>query len=245
MSTEPPTDPNGPATVESSQRIDANPMDPQQVRADLLKIEYEKAADRYDNIYQSIWTIFSYMSAVTVAFLAFGGERITPLAIASTAPVPLIFWFWSTYLPLDRYGNRTLSALKAIEDRAKSVYDAPLKHYSAFARERHGLWPDFWDKWTVFKKEKKTWPFWRALGDMVKRARFTIWVAFLVVHLFCVSSLSRWSDAGFTFFKQEATTPLYQVKIDSTVPIDIVRMPASPTTPSTPATQTPSEGPKK
>src|SRR5689334_18941179 len=32
---------------------------------ELLKTGYQKAADRYDNIYRSIWTIFSYMSAVS------------------------------------------------------------------------------------------------------------------------------------------------------------------------------------
>jgi hypothetical protein len=44
----------------------------------LYTLEYEKAAERYENIYRSIWTIFSYLTAVAAGFLAFGSERIEP-----------------------------------------------------------------------------------------------------------------------------------------------------------------------
>ena len=200
---------------------------------DLLKIEYEKAADRYDHIYQSIWTIFSYMSAVSAAFLAFGGERITPWAVASIAPLPLVFWYWSTYMPLDRYGNRTLSSLKKIEERAFSNFGAPLKHYSGFAREKHGLVSNF-------REKAKTCGLVCAVSDTIRRARFSIAVAFLCLHVFLVFAVCHWSQAGYKFFKDEPAAPIYHVQVDSALPVEVVRTPAVPGPTAAPASPLPS-----
>jgi len=176
---------------------------------EFLKTEYEKAADRYNSIYQSIWTIFSYMSAVTAAFLAFGGEHIAPWAMASFAPIPLVFWFWSTYLPLDRYGNKTLGVLRDIEKRANEKYSTALNHYSKFARDKHGLLADFFEKVKKGCLVCATW-------DMVSRARFAIVFAFVALHLFLALAVYRWSSDGFTFFKKdEVQQPVYRLQIES------------------------------
>jgi hypothetical protein len=38
--------------------------------AQLYTLEYQKAAERYENVYRSIWTIVSYVAAVAAGLLA-------------------------------------------------------------------------------------------------------------------------------------------------------------------------------
>ena len=68
----------------------------------LHTLEYQQAAERYHNIYRSIWTIFSYMTAVAGGFLAFGAERIEPHALICIASFPLLFWLVIILLPAPR-----------------------------------------------------------------------------------------------------------------------------------------------
>src|SRR5438094_9258380 len=82
-----------------------------------LKLAYQTAASRYDNIYRSVWTIFSYMTVVAAAILSFGGQRFYGEPLTLLASLPLIFWFWSTYFPLNRYGEQALDNLVEIEGR--------------------------------------------------------------------------------------------------------------------------------
>ena len=162
--------------------------DPSDIALELSKLEYEKAADRYHNIYQSIWTIFSYMSAVSAALLAFGAERIEPRALAWVAPVPLIFWFWTTYLPLDRYGNRTLQRLRTIESRFNAVCpNARVGHFTGFARDHHSILISL--SRTIRKRPKGCS---REVRKQFTRARFAIWVSFLLLHVAAICMFSIW-----------------------------------------------------
>ncbi len=182
--------------------------DPQQAALELLKVEYEKAADRYNNIYQSIWTIFSYMSAVSAAFLAFGAERITPWALGFFAPLPLLFWFWSTYMPLDKYGNKTLVVLKRVEKRANADFGASLGHFSAFAKGNYGLWSDF-------ECRRRNAGFRKAVQKVASRARFAIVVSFLLLHLFFVWAVYNWWQAGFALSTGRGDVSSYHLEMDA------------------------------
>jgi hypothetical protein len=179
---------------------------------------YAEAADRYDNIYRSIWTIFSYMSAVTAAFLAFGGQRITAEAIAAIAPLPLMFWFWSTYFPLDRYGNNTLNELKTLENDMAKEYGQGLRYFSRFAREDHGLIPHFWALWN----EKGVW---RAGWDTVRRARFAIIASFLVLHGVWGCGFAGLSRTGFQFLKPEPAPTVNVLRLERSFPLELVGSP--------------------
>ncbi len=165
---------------------------------ELSKIEYEKAAERYQNIYQSMWTIFSYMSAVSAALLAFGAQRIEPRALAWVAPVPLIFWFWTTYLPLDRYGNRTLQRLREIEKQLNAAHPgANMQHFTSFARDHHSILVSL--SRAIRKDPKK----WRAVRKQLLRARFAIWVWFVVLHVAGIYTFCIWLRLpGRQFFKE-------------------------------------------
>lgn len=111
-------------------------MDPDERDMRLYTLEYQKAAERYDNIYRSIWTIFSYLTAVAAGVLAFGSDRIEPHALICIAAIPLLFWFWTTYLPLDRYGNQVVNRLRELECLLKNRFGTELKHFHGPA---HGL----------------------------------------------------------------------------------------------------------
>lgn len=97
------------------------------------KLEYERASIRYNNIYEAMWQIFSYMTAIAAAILTFGGDRLQLNFLLVVACLPLLFWFWATYLPLDAYGRNCLNTLKQIEtDINRDWPGANLFHYRDF-----------------------------------------------------------------------------------------------------------------
>lgn len=97
------------------------------------KLEYERAATRYNNVYESMWQIFSYMTAITAAILTFGADRFQVNFLGVLACLPLVFWFWASYLPLDSYGRDCLSTLTRIEHRINIDWPgARLSHYERF-----------------------------------------------------------------------------------------------------------------
>ena len=136
---------------------------------DLFKMEYERAAERYENIYKAIWQNFSYLAVVSGGILAFGPDAQLPIEVVVTAALlPLVFWFLVTYLPMDRYGNLARARLGAIEailneeyfpgaKETEKPYDDQrfgeipvtkhLNHYSGFYGFK--LKKDFWFPWRV------------------------------------------------------------------------------------------------
>ena len=108
-------------------------MDADETHLKLYTLEYQKAAERYENIYRSMWTIFYYLTAVAAGILAFGSERIEPHALLCFAAAPLLFWFWTTYLPLDRYGNGTANRLRELESLLNARFQTELKHFTILA----------------------------------------------------------------------------------------------------------------
>ena len=125
-----------------------------------------------------MWTIFSYLTAIAAGILAFGSERIEPDALICIAASPLLFWFWTTYLPLDRYGNLTVNRLAAIERHLNDVFQTQLKHFAGPAHELSIVCG-------ILKAVKTGTPRARmcALWGQVHRARFAICFLFLLLHL--------------------------------------------------------------
>jgi hypothetical protein len=111
---------------------------------DLLKMEYETCAKRYNDLYSAAWTNFSYMALFAGGILTFGGTRfVTPLT-AFLACLPLLFWWIATFEPLNRYGDdvqadlgKTERALNALT--IATMVDIPqeakrgLSHFQDFA----------------------------------------------------------------------------------------------------------------
>ncbi|MGC2237735.1 MAG: hypothetical protein WA584_16345 [Pyrinomonadaceae bacterium] len=100
----------------------------------LYSLEYQKAAERYQSIYTSIWTNFSYMSVVAGAILTFGGNVSSNLSLLTfLASLPLVFWYVGTFIPMNRYGYKTDNRLADIEDTLNKRFGTELKHFTNFA----------------------------------------------------------------------------------------------------------------
>ena len=167
-------------------------MDADDRVVELYKLEYEKGAERYDNIYRSIWTIFSYLTAVTAGILALGYEKFERHVLVCIAESPLIFWFWTTYLPLDRYGNEVLNRLAQIERLLNYNFHTTLDLFSGGRHTDKGL--------SLFK----------GLGQALKgkdvvwkRARFAIGVTFILMHAAFFWNLYRFYKSGQPLFQEK------------------------------------------
>jgi hypothetical protein len=102
---------------------------------ELYKLEYERCAIRYEDIYKAIWTNFSYLSVVAGAVLTFGSAYLhNPNLAAFIACFPLLFWYWATFLPLDRYADDALRRLQGLEKLLNEEYKTQLDHYTGFLR---------------------------------------------------------------------------------------------------------------
>jgi hypothetical protein len=122
------------------------PDSPYKEAVDIYKMEYEKAAQRYNDLYNAAWTNFSYMALVAGGLLTFGGARfVTPLT-AFLACLPLLFWWIATFEPLNRYGDMVQTELGDIEKALNALcisQDFPqdarkgLTHFQNFATREH------------------------------------------------------------------------------------------------------------
>lgn len=110
---------------------------------ELFKLEYEQAAERYENIYKAIWQIFYYMSILAAGILTFGSRNssLSIEAIVSISLSPLVFWFLAIYIPMNQYGEDARKHLKDIEEEINKISQDSWKinHYSSF-KESKPLW---------------------------------------------------------------------------------------------------------
>jgi hypothetical protein len=109
-------------------------------KLELYKTEYELTAARYENIFKAVWQNFSYMSAISGAVLAFGGDRLQPHFLWFIVCLPLVFWYWATYEPLNRYGDKAEDRLGKIETKLNSDYSVEMGHFLAFGIRKGKEW---------------------------------------------------------------------------------------------------------
>ncbi len=110
---------------------------------DLLKMEYEVCARRYNDLYNSAWTNFSYMALFSGGILTFAGSRFVMPLTAFLACLPLLFWWAATFEPLNRYGDEVQSDLVDSENALNALGVTPyglrgeagkgLNHFQKFA----------------------------------------------------------------------------------------------------------------
>lgn len=107
---------------------------------EIFKLEYEQAAQRYENIYKAIWQIFSYMSALAAAIVAFGANNLPLSTVVYITPLPLLFWLVAIYIPMDFYGQQSRQRLANIEKDINEGFlnysQKKLKHFSDFQAQR-------------------------------------------------------------------------------------------------------------
>lgn len=93
---------------------------------------YEMAAHRYENLYKAVWTNFSYMTFVSAGIITFGSDRFYLLALLWAALMPLLFWYFVSFIPLDSYGQDQLRHLAEIEEKFLSEFGAEVRHFRRF-----------------------------------------------------------------------------------------------------------------
>ncbi len=187
-------------------------MDADDRAVQLYTLEYEKAADRYDNIYRSMWTIFSYLTAVAAGLLAFGSDKIEPHALVSIAAIPLLFWFWTTYLPLDRYGNGAAKRLREIEGLLNASFNTQLNHFTSFAHELSvvaGMARAIIKLYQHLPRPQqagighRVFATLAALWDEIRRARSAIFVIFTFLHFLVYCEAKVFRNSGQPLFREK------------------------------------------
>jgi hypothetical protein len=173
----------------------------------LYTLEYQKAAERYDNIYRSIWTIFSYMTVVAGGFLAFGADRIEPHALICIASIPLLFWLLTTYLPLDRYGTQVIKRLGQIECILSRDYHVELDHFKRYANKELSVCKGLWRALRARNRQ--------CVWDQVRRARFAIGLIFVILIVLVVFSYVGFRHSGEKLFLAGSHAPVPTMSKDS------------------------------
>ncbi len=82
---------------------------------ELYKMEYERCALRYDDLYKAAWTNFSYIALIAGAILTFGSDSFMTELSIFVATLPLLFWWIATFEPLNRYGDQVQARAACIE----------------------------------------------------------------------------------------------------------------------------------
>jgi hypothetical protein len=111
---------------------------------ELYDLEYQACADRYEHIYSAIWTQFNYFLVAAGVLLGFGKDALgVPLA-GILACVSLVFWYWATFEPLNRYGDSVARRAAILERiRNRDVFDLGpatrgrgMRHFILYERRR-------------------------------------------------------------------------------------------------------------
>jgi hypothetical protein len=68
-------------------------------------MEYEKAAERYENLYRALWQNFSYLSLLSAAILTFGSNQLETWATVFFAGCLCAFGFSCSLFLLMRMGE--------------------------------------------------------------------------------------------------------------------------------------------
>jgi hypothetical protein len=86
---------------------DDEPVDPELLKqqAEFLRLGYTRCTIRYNEIYASVWSIFSFLAAGTGVLLGFAKDAIPARVLYGGALLVFWAWYFVLFLPLNRYGN--------------------------------------------------------------------------------------------------------------------------------------------
>jgi hypothetical protein len=166
----------------------------------LLEMEYKSSVRRHDDIYKSMWTNFSYMAILAAGILTFGKDKLPLELIGLLACLPLVFWFWSSFLPLDRYGNQVAKRIAEIEKFLSAMYfhsvqDLDIVDNTATENKARGglfLYTDFESR----KKANEGMIRW--LSEKI-RVRKPVGVFAIVIHVLLIIMAFNWCRHSFPF----------------------------------------------
>lgn len=166
-----------------------------------LEIEYQKAAERYENIYKSYWQSFAYLSEISGAILTFGGSHIGDLFFTIfLASLPLLLWYYASCVPLDKYGVQVETRLVEIE---KIVTGLVAKEQGISVQDSSSSWPAMFTEFKKGREGQPKQPAIRIIGEMIgalfqfersehPRVRKTMDAAFFLVRVVAALCLAIW-----------------------------------------------------
>lgn len=172
----------------------------------LYQMEYEQCLSAYQDLYNSVWRIFSYMSALAAALVVFAREFLTPSGTVLVATVPLVLWIFCIYLPMDRYGILRSKRLAEIEEKLSGKYEVELKPFRRIEEARG---------------EKHIWPWGKRW-----RVRYGVYLlAVVLLGIFVVSSPIAWKTG---LFRMPQGPQRFEGRIELTAPLPCESQSAPP-----------------
>lgn len=102
--------------------------------------EYTQCMESYRHTYATIWQAGAIFAAISAGIITFAeksnvdnSNSISPL-ILILAPLPLLFWWWGIFIPMNRYGEYRRNRLVDIEIilRHPSIRGLHMKHFTGF-----------------------------------------------------------------------------------------------------------------
>lgn len=98
-------------------------MDKSKEILEYLKLEYQKSVEAYIDIYNSIWKIFSYLSALIAGLFVASTKMIPPFTAYTflfLGTSIIAFWYLGIYCPMNQYGEKRR---KMLDDISKEIHN--------------------------------------------------------------------------------------------------------------------------
>jgi len=191
---------------------------------ELYKLEYTTSVKRHDDIFKSLWTNFSYMAILAGGILTFGKEALSIEFLIIIACLPLVFWFWGSYLPLDKYGRLASNRASKIEDLINEIYLEDFKAHRSEADKAKSdiglyLYRDFEGRNNksqniVQAKYKNSIEHLINWLEHKSSVRGSVGIAFIGLHLVIIIAIICWAAGGFNAYKP-AKTGTTETKLES------------------------------
>jgi hypothetical protein len=115
--------------------------------AELLQHAYTRCTTRYNEIYTSVWTIFSFLAAGAGILVGFSKDSDRPWLSVVAAAFVILAWYVVLFCPLNRYGNQVAAEAARLEDEINTRFFAgtrAFQMFSNFAQRKSGA--SFWKR---------------------------------------------------------------------------------------------------
>ena len=99
-------------------------------------IEYQVCAETYRHTYQTIWQACAVFSVISAAMITIAKPEIQSY-VQKFSLLPIIFWYFGIFTPMNKYGEQRATRLAEIEDLLSSdISDLEMKHFRDFNKYR-------------------------------------------------------------------------------------------------------------
>ena len=121
-------------------------------QAEFLRVAYTRCTIRFNEIYTSVWSIFSYLAAGIGVLIGFAKGTAPAWLLWLGALAVVWTWYWVLFLPLNRYGSRVSEEAARLEDLINKDHfhgATGLKMFTEFEKRRISPRPTLWKRLRV------------------------------------------------------------------------------------------------